>query len=257
MNTRLKRNIAVVCSIVLAASMMIGGTLAYFSDSMTVTNNFTMGGVEGSGNEDNTGVDVEVTEPSYEPETSKDMAPGTVIAKDPTVTNVKGESYVRFIVTLKDKTTQEPIADEARANKILSTLFYDPQDQIKLTKDSTVDGSYTKYTLEEAAALSGVLTPFNTTDFEKDADRGGTGVYYYNYKGTLQKGETAVLFSKVVIPKDWNQDDLNAVGNYDLVVTAQAIQAQNMKDANEAFDALDGEVAQSSTLSSTMTVENG
>lgn len=251
MNTRLKRNIAVVCSVVLAASMMIGGTLAYFSDSMTVTNNFTMGGTDGAG--EDSGVDVEVTEPGYNPEDSKDMAPGSVIAKDPTVKNLKGESYVRFIVTLKDKTTQEVITDEGRANKILSTLFYDPDNQIKLSND----GTFTKYTLEEAAGLPGVLTPFNSTNFEKDATRSTTGTYYYNYKGTLQKDQTAVLFSKVIIPKDWNQTDLNTLGNYDLIVTAQAIQAQNMKDADEAFEALDGEMSAAASLSSTMSVNQG
>lgn len=250
MNARLKRNIAVVCCVVLAATMMIGGTLAYFSDNMTVTNQFTMGGTDGAG--EDTGVDVEVTEPGYDEESSKDMAPGSVIVKDPTVKNVKGESYVRFIVTLKDKTSQQVITDQTRADKIMSTLFYDPQNQIKVSGD----GTFTKYTLEEAARLTGVRTPINDTNFEKDLERSSNGIYYFNYKGTLQKDQTAVLFNKVIIPKDWNQTDLDVLGNYDLIVTAQAIQAQNMKDADEAFDALDGEMAKGTSVSATMSVEN-
>lgn len=229
MNTTKKRNIAILCTVLMTASLLIGGTLAYFSDQETITNPFTTAGNGGPGDE--SGLDIEVTEPGYDPEDSKDMVPGDVIVKDPTVTNLKGESYVRFIIKLVDKTSGAVITDAARADKILSTLFYDPQNKILTTS---------KYTLAEAAALAGVRTPINP-QFVKDTVRSSTGNYVFNYNGTMTTGDSAVLFNKVIIPTNWNQADIAALGNYDIVVTGQAIQAANMSDANEAFAALDAE----------------
>ena len=76
----MKKKIIAVCLIVaLAATAVIGGTLAYFTDKDDATNTFTVGNV-----------DIELTEPKWDSTGSKDakeVYPGEPLAKDPTVTN--------------------------------------------------------------------------------------------------------------------------------------------------------------------------
>ena len=63
----------------LAATALIGGTLAYFTDTKEATNTFTVGNVE-----------IELTEPNWEGTGSQDapeVYPGEPLAKDPTVEN--------------------------------------------------------------------------------------------------------------------------------------------------------------------------
>lgn len=232
-----KRNISILCAVTLSAALLIGGTLAYFYDKGEIKNPFSMAG--NGGEDDKTGVDVEITEPGYDPESSKDMLPGDVIVKDPTIENLKGDSYIRFIVKLVEKNTDTVITDQARADKILSTLFYDVN-RNKIDVDS-------KYSVADMAAMVGtdVLTPVNS-EFVQDTTRSSNGLYYYNYtsnNGILTNAEKKTLFTHVVIPTDWTQEDTEALGNYDLIVQAEAIQAQNFANASEAFDTLDIEAA--------------
>ena len=237
MKTTTKRNISILSAVILSASIIIGGTLAYFYDKQEITNPFTTAGGAGT----DTGVDITVTEPNYDPDTSQDMYPGTTITKDPTVTNDKGESYARFIVKLVEQDTDTVITDKARADKIMKTLFYDVK--YATGKGQTLDTAL-GYTEAQLAALVGadVKTPVNP-EFVLDTTRGGVGEYYFNYNGTLQNGDVKKLFTHVSIPSDWTQVDLALVGDFDLKVEGQAIQKANIADADTAFTALDGELA--------------
>lgn len=76
----MKKKIVALCLVVaLAATAIIGGTLAYFTDNDAKTNTFTVGNV-----------DITLTEPNWEGSGSQDapeVYPGEALAKDPTVTN--------------------------------------------------------------------------------------------------------------------------------------------------------------------------
>lgn len=75
-----KKKILALCLIVcLLATAVVGGTLAYFTDSDEATNTFTVGNV-----------DIDLTEPKWEAggkDEAVDAYPGEALAKDPTVTN--------------------------------------------------------------------------------------------------------------------------------------------------------------------------
>lgn len=154
------------------------------------------------------------------------LMPGNTVAKDPTVKNLKDTSYVRMIVTLVDGKTGAVIKNAARANKILQMIRYSPG-------LSATD----KCTEAEMLAL-----PQVNSKFVRDATRSSAGVYYFNYNGILAKSgaanSSAVLFTNVIVPLEWDQDDLTLIGDYNIVVEGQAIQAANLTFA-EAFDALD------------------
>ena len=89
----MKKKIIAVCLIVaLAATAVIGGTLAYFTDKDAKTNTFTVGNV-----------DITLTEPGWTSTGSQDapeVYPGEPLAKDPTVTNDGANPcFVRIKVT--------------------------------------------------------------------------------------------------------------------------------------------------------------
>lgn len=89
----MKKKILALCLVIaLAAIAVIGGTLAYFTDTKDATNTFTVGNVK-----------IELTEPNWEGNGSKDapeVYPGEALAKDPTVTNDGANPcFVRVKVT--------------------------------------------------------------------------------------------------------------------------------------------------------------
>lgn len=74
-----KRMLLIVLSTVLVAALAVGATLAYFSDTKTATNTFTVGNVK-----------ISLTEPKWVSSGSVDAPeayPGEPLAKDPTITN--------------------------------------------------------------------------------------------------------------------------------------------------------------------------
>ena len=105
-----KKKIAVIlASTVLIASLAIGGTLAYLTDSGTVTNTFTMGNVK-----------IALAEPAWVPANGLGVLPGDVIPKDPTVTATAGDSYMRVKVEVVTDDTNTMTA--ARADLIMDTI---------------------------------------------------------------------------------------------------------------------------------------
>lgn len=87
-----KKKILTLAMCIAMAAIMAVGTLAYFTDTETTDNVFTVGNV-----------DITLTEPSWDPETVEHVAPGMTYAKDPTVTNVgANDCWVRVNVTVTD-----------------------------------------------------------------------------------------------------------------------------------------------------------
>ena len=96
--TRMKKKVITLClTLSLATIAIVGGTLAYFTDTTGSKENvFTVGNVN-----------IELTEPSWDSTGSVDapeIYPGEALAKDPTVTNVGANPcFVRMKVTGLDQ----------------------------------------------------------------------------------------------------------------------------------------------------------
>ncbi len=93
----MKRKLFAMCLVAaLAATAVIGGTLAYFTDSDAAENTFTVGNV-----------DIALTEPDWEAEgkaEAETVYPGEPLAKDPTVENVGANPcFVRVSVSNLDQ----------------------------------------------------------------------------------------------------------------------------------------------------------
>lgn len=87
-----KKILALALVVVLAVTAVTGATLAYFTDTKEATNTFTVGNVK-----------IELTEPKWK-EDAKNVYPGQVLDKDPTVkNNGANPCYVRVKVEGLDK----------------------------------------------------------------------------------------------------------------------------------------------------------
>ena len=166
-----KKILSLALVVCVAAILAIGGTLAYFTDTDSADNVFTVGNVE-----------IELTETAWEAgdEEAEDAYPGEALPKNPNVTN-NGDNpcFVRISVTGLDC----------------------------LGKDNmiTYETNYQPGALGEDWVLY---------------DDG-----YFYYTSVLPAGESTAtdLFDQIRIPTSvTNGFD----GNYDVVVKAEAVQAQ-------------------------------
>lgn len=232
--------------IVLAAILVVGVTYAYFTDAEEVTNVFTVGDLE-----------IDLEEPSWTPEQGEEVPPGRVIEKDPTVEAVKGDSYMRMIVSYIDMTGSD-VSTDPDYNKDYGAVITDPARiaLIEKTIYHDIDGVLTtsgKYYLD-TLGLSGMINlnnlltansvdqTFNKEDFTKDAARSSAGINYYNYNTVLAKGDKATIFTHIIVPSEWNQDELKILGSYGIVIKAEAIQVEGFANAAEAYTALDAQL---------------
>ena len=184
----MKKKIIAVCLIVaLAATAVIGGTLAYFTDKDVAKNTFTVGNV-----------DIELTEPKWTSTGSQDapeVYPGEPLAKDPTVENIGANPcFVRVKVTGLDC-----LGDAGMIT----------------TRYKWADG-------------------YNTAQWVYH-----NGYYYYmvNGSGVMQPGtKSAPLFDQIVIPTGLTNGDATTL--YNVVVTAEAVQAQGAKASFAQVEAM-------------------
>ncbi len=224
-----RKYLIAILSICLVAVMAIGGTLAYLTDKDEATNTFTVGDL-----------DITLTEPNWNDETDgKDLVPGDTEVKDPTVTEVKNNSYMRVIMTVVDS-EGNTITDADRLNLILKTVRFDSTYNAT-TAPATVGTKLVEGNKYSLADLTDV--PMVNSAFTLVEDKSSAGVYYYNYNSILEKDAKAVLFTNIVIPTDWNQTQLQTLGSYKIQLQAQAIQTDGFSNSTDAFAALDAEVA--------------
>ena len=236
-----KRTILLGTAAVAVTAFIGGQTLAYFTDSQSVENTFTVGNL-----------DIEEKETDWDDnEDGKDLYPGAILYKNPTVrnktSNANGDEpcYVRMIVEAVDN-DGKPIQDTSVTDLIWKTIYYDST----YTGTSTAKGEATNlkegktggYTLTELGRNYSMVS----SAFLKDENASTSSRYVFNYikdGGLLKSGQEAVLFSNIVIPSDWNQTQMNKLGNYKLNISAEAIQAKGFASQAEAFQALDKEKA--------------
>lgn len=115
-----KKLTAVALVVCMLAIMLVGASLAYFTDTEAKTNTFTMGKV-----------DIELTEPNWDNKTPNGakLMPGTVIDKDPTITAVeKSEDAYLFLDVIFNKYNSlfwVMAADASADEKIDFTIYND------------------------------------------------------------------------------------------------------------------------------------
>lgn len=191
----MKKKIIALCLIVaLAATAVIGGTLAYFTDNDKAENVFTVGKV-----------DIILTEPNWTSTGSQDapaVYPGEPLAKDPTVTVADGSNpcFVRLKVTGLDQF--------GTGKEIVYLTNYEEGKLGEGWVKHTDGFFYWTKPLVEVAAVSDT----------------------WNSKYDLTN-QTTALFDQIKMPTglDGTETEIDPI-----VVYAQAVQAQGAKNPNWA-----------------------
>ncbi|MBE6687213.1 MAG: hypothetical protein E7591_08295 [Ruminococcaceae bacterium] len=193
-----------IVSALLVFAVGVGLTVAYFTDSAEAVNTFTVGKVDISLYEEG----AEYANDGTYGQTYTNVQPGDVLPKAPTVTVEKGsvESYVRMIVTVN---FEQAMAEE-QLGESLDGLF------------AGVDANW---------ILAGKSVADDKTSVE----------YEYRYATTVEALDEAVeleaLFTEIVIPGEWDAEDLAGFNNMKINVEGHAIQAKNLADADAAWNA--------------------
>lgn len=202
----LRKGILVASSLILAAAISVGATLAYLTaKTNTKTNVFTAGG----------GITIVLDEPSYKTTTDDVRMPGDEFAKDPLVKNTTTDSPVYTVMSL------EYLIDDKQVD-------YD---------------TFTKSTNEKHVTIktgdddTGFNTGFNKAWTKLTDSNDNLDYFIYGKKDKPEKvtakGSTVPIFDKVVISE---ADKGNTT--YKINAKAYAVNADDTVTAAEAFTGL-------------------
>ncbi len=224
----MKKKIAIVlCLTLLVSIFAVNGTVSYLQDKESKTNVFTVGNI-----------DVTLTEDQWDStDESQERYPGDIKYKDPTVKAVDGDVYLRVKVELLQSGTSTAVSDAAAA-LIWNTIYYEAA-ATQFIEPVSGTGS-TTLTAAQIAALVPSVPHYNTGAFTEAPTASSANVKYYTYtNGTanpavLAQNSTAKLFSTIVIPADYSNANFTTMGNYDIKITVEAIQAANIETMSAA-----------------------
>lgn len=215
-----KKKVFVAALAVCLVAIISMGTLAWFSDSDFVKNDFMITDSTVTNPDEVFSVDIYetkvdedgnvVNDANGNPETTdagntyKNIAPGDVLTKDPTVKNTGTyNQWVRVKVTLTN--AENWLALFKKYNLTLNDLF------TNIDSDAWVG-------VEDYTITGGAMT------------------FTYYLKDQLAPNQTVTLFDKVTIPEIFDQTDIYAVKEFALTFVAEAVQVENTKDnAVDAF----------------------
>ena len=211
-----KRKILILtAALCILATLAIGGTLAYFTDTQTSKNTFTMGNVKIKLDE----TDINNPDGDRVKNNEYDVAPGSVVTKDPIVHNVgTNAAYIRATVNVE--------------NWMNLCAAYFPDFKITFPNAGYEESLLLLVdALGEGWSIVGVEagTPFTLGNF--------SAKFTLKYDGTLASGaDTTPMFTQVKVPAGITNG--NKLG--DITVKADAIQADNFDTWEAAFNAFDG-----------------
>lgn len=236
-----KKILALVLCVALAAVAIVGGTLAYFTDTDDQTNTFTMGNVEiylresevKKGEDGQPVVNGNKT-------TGKDQTyhvfPGQSYTKDPTIT-VKSDSedcWLVATVTISNRNDLYALYKDTDVKKVWGLSL--------AGEGQMVSGGLASYTAETTTdnGKGGTMLRKNETDvafltYEED-ESADTITYTFYFKQPHEAGDKETLFTTVKIPETIQNNSITE-GTMGITVKAYAIQKVGFDNVYKAYDA--------------------
>ena len=243
----MKKKIIALCLVVcLLAIAIVGGTLAYFTDTDVQTNVFTAGKVGINLNEavvelDTVTGNLVATDERTEDAQSYHLYPAQVVEKDPTIT-VDGDSedcYVAAKITITSGAAgdiEELIYSTGHYNhmidisKIISGGFAEPGADMKYNHPLyNLNGNgMPVYGDATYSAYQEVLTDDN-------GDYTGEYIIYIFVEDVKAAYESVTLFNKMTIPTDWDNAEMAIMNGTTIKVEAFATQTNGFADCFTAI----------------------
>ena len=203
----MKKKQTIIAAVVLMLVLLVGGLIAYFTDTETATNTFTIGNV-----------DIELTEPNWSktdannnnvPDAAENLMPGDEVTKDPTIKNISTANPAYVFAEVKIPC----VTDNRDATPAYIPMF--TLGQIGSGWNLMTDGACT----------------LNTTTNKYEA----TKVYNYGTASAMTSlaANTAApaVFSKITLNELIDNDKVGKnelTGNKDVVVKGYGIQTTNL-----------------------------
>lgn len=215
-------NIAfVVLAIILCIGL--GSTLAYFTAEDEKTHIVPLESIQ-----------LSLTE-EWQEETGIGYFAGLTAVKSPTIQADSGVMYARICMRVEESvpdgsggTTTQLITNPERLRLIQGILYADTHDLLQ-------PGS--AYSLEDIQSTQGVSPLYNPAHFLAPSEP-ELGLYYFEYDGVMDRGTSATLFNKVVIPTDYSASDLALMGNFIITLEGQGIQSFGFSSQTDAMEEL-------------------
>ena len=226
-----KKIFAIVLCVAMLAIAVIGGTMAYFTDTDAQTNTFTAGKVgisldeaivakDAAGNLVATGSRTDETQTLQ----SYHLFPAMKVTKDPTITvdNDSEDAYIAAIVTI--------------TGDIYDLIGIPGTDLIDINQ--IVSGGLVEKPSTHVADWNGLPLVFETDDcvIYQDADKANNTWNLYIFMKSAQVANAkVVLFDTLTIPARWDNAEMAKVNGMNITVTAYATQTNGFADCFTAI----------------------
>ena len=207
--------------LILAVALLVGTTIAYFTDTKTISNTLTSGTVkieltEAAVKKDAVGDLVENTEAprifGTADATVHDYGtvwPGQSIFKDPTIHNIgENDAWIAVEVAFAD--------GDGKLEAVLNSIgksFFDLLGGALLDEPLTVG---------EWNGLQNVRYNSQAAIITKETQDGCS--VYFLFNQPLAKGKTATAFNKLTIPAEWTSEDMAEIGELKIHVQGYGVQ---------------------------------
>ena len=269
-----KKVIATSAVLGLAALVLGGGTLAYFTDSKEITNNFTVGnvkieliesqlhrvnaGVANGSTRDSLlwtpGIDMTGTPENTSGVKNRHVAWSGAYFSDQQIlddaANYKHDNDGYFTINAKDIVPGESVRKAPYIiNKGTVDAYVRTEVLIPKTLFTIIDKGpsyWTDTAMDEGAVVSSHVDYYLTHGYTPDESKvektiDGTEYYVFDFTYTyaLKPGEMTFWnpWGNIAISKDATKKDFANVDSFDVIVRAKAVQASGFKTAQAAFAA--------------------
>lgn len=231
-----KSIVLMATALMLATVLAVGGTLAYFTDTKSAENTFTVGNVT-----------LDLTESSWVAANNK-LIPGVAIGKDPCIT-LKSGSENAYVVATITVNHWSAVKAMMTANSLKSGdqyLFCDGAGTAAILNGGIADEVST-YSSAITIGTTQLGAGFQNDDFaivsSEDTDA-NTATYTIYFKNPWTATNSSTLFTSVTMPATASSTEMDAIKGsanpFTVTVNAYAIQAAgftNVADAYAAFNA--------------------
>lgn len=209
--TKSRRKPILILGLAFFIAGTIGGTYAYYSDSITVENRIQLGDIDISLEE--YCLDENQKEQVYDQNIQ--VLPGDTVSKIPRITCLTEPCYIRALIT-----HSSPVIDNTVTDDIITE---DTTTGNATTEDTTTEDTISCDSSQiQADEYPDILTDENIFGLSESWIK--IGDYYY-YKNILNPKESADLFQGVFIPYEW--DNEHAEQKLNLNIQIDAVQAEH------------------------------
>ena len=219
--TKSRRKPILILGLAFFIAGTIGGTYAYYSDSITVENRIQLGDIDISLEE--YCLDENQKEQVYDQNIQ--VLPGDTVSKIPRITCLTEPCYIRALITHSSPVINNTVTDDIITE---DTTTEDTTTEGTTTRDTTTEDTTTEDTIScdsfqiQADEYPDILTDENIFGLSESWIK--IGDYYY-YKNILNPKESADLFQGVFIPYEW--DNEHAEQKLNLNIQIDAVQAEH------------------------------